>query len=44
MTPVLVDYESRPMSMRGEGFVEGEGESHGRALTQLNDFSVKSPQ
>ena len=33
MTPVPVDYESRPMSMRGEGFVEGEGESHGRALT-----------
>ena len=32
------------MSMRGEGFVEGEGGSHGRALTQFNDYSVKTPQ
>ncbi len=29
--------------MRGEGFVEGEPGSHGRALCQFNDFNVKNP-
>ena len=31
------------MSMRGEGFVEGEPGTQGRALTQFNDYDVKSP-
>lgn len=44
MTSSPVDHESRPMSMRGEGFVEGEPGTNGRALSQFNDFNVKSPQ
>ena len=37
-----IDHESRPMSMRGEGFVEGEPGKQGRAITQFADFNVKN--
>ena len=38
-----VNHELRPMSMRGEGFVEGEPGNKGRAITQFADFNVSNP-